>query len=330
MQAYRFLWILLTALPVLAADAWTERLDVSGDFRARYEVTDNDEGADRQRLRIRFRLQALWKLDDHFRVGARMVTGNPDDHRSTHQTLDDDFENFDFTLDRAWLDYRSGAYTARFGKFAHPFAATSIYDELFWDGDIQPEGISGSWRGDYLFAHGAYYVFDERGNDSDINALCAQLGGQTKKTLESSWALAYYAFGDQEDTLEQDYDLIDAQVAVAFPVAAGKLTCTAQWSNNTSSDVAEDTALAGGLAFSRDGFVKQCYAQYQRIENDAVLPHLVEDDFPSGRNFSGWVAGLKGGPWKKVECHLWVLTAKPLIGDGGTDVRWRFDLNMKI
>src|SRR3546814_10871465 len=76
-------------------------LDVSGDMRVRQEWNFVD-GRDRSRSAVRARLRATYKIDDHFAVGARIATGDPDDPNSTDVTLGNFVDDFQVSLDQAW------------------------------------------------------------------------------------------------------------------------------------------------------------------------------------------------------------------------------------
>src|SRR3546814_9282102 len=84
------------------------------------------------------RLRATYKIDDHFAVGARIATGDPDDPNSTDVTLGNFVDDFQVSLDQAWIRYTNGGLTAHAGKFAQQFQRT----DMLWDGDVSPQGVA--------------------------------------------------------------------------------------------------------------------------------------------------------------------------------------------
>ena len=329
--------LFLLSLAVSAAESTiAERLDVSGDFRTRYELTDyDDETRDRQRLRIRFRLQATWKIDQHWTVGVRGATGNPDDPRSSNQTLDGGFEKFDFSLDRAYVRFKKAGATAWFGKFAHPFKNFQAYPGMIWDGDIQPEGMAGKWEGDYFFTAASFYLLDEKSSDSDLRMLAGQVGGQSSGTIGSSWSVAYYDYSDLEgEVLNGDLmgpvQMIDAQTAISFPMGAFTGSCSIQYLYNADAPDSEDTGLVAGFMLKSKGRLKRAFFQVHDLEEHAVLPYTAQDDFIYDHFFEGWTAACDIGLWKNIQSRLWVLSSKSGVPGSSTIMRYRVDLNLRF
>jgi len=326
---YRIFMLSLIMTPVLASDSgWLEKLKVNGDFRGRYEVTDYDsDRKDRERFRIRLRVQAAWQVNESWQVGARLVTGNPDDAHSTHETLEG-FDEIDASLDRAFIQYHKNESRFVFGKFAHPFKTYSAYGELVWDGDVQPEGMAYEMIYDYFYAMVSYYILDERAEQSDINAVAVQAGGESDGSLQTSWGLSYYLYSDLEGNLPEEMALVDAQAAISFPLGKFKATAAVQYVLNTETQFDQDTAVAGSLALKTKGRLKKAYVQYQKVEEDSVLQITAQDDFLSPSNFEGWVIGAQVGLWKKMALHGWALSTEDIIGEPETDMRYRLDLNV--
>jgi hypothetical protein len=124
-------------------------LKIYGDFRFRYEVDLNRDGRpDRYRPRVRFRLGMDWQLTDELGLNTRIVTGDPDDPNSPHQTLGTVFNEFDSNWDRMHLTYKPKCVenlTALLGKFNNTFYTNPVYGELIWDQDIGADGAALSY-----------------------------------------------------------------------------------------------------------------------------------------------------------------------------------------
>jgi len=176
----------------------TEKLKVYGDLRLRSEIDANREDRDdpRFRERIRFRLGAEYKIyEDQLIVGARLRTGDSSDPRSPYVNLENDFENFEFSLDRVYLKYNPSFYkslTFYGGKFGLPFKTKAVYNELVWDQDVQPEGFAAIYNSKYngvideaYLTVGEYFI--DRLEDDYTWATYAQV--LITKSFENDWKL---------------------------------------------------------------------------------------------------------------------------------------------
>ena len=114
----------------------------SGDFRLRAEPTFGgpvDRSQDRFRERIRLRFNAEAKLNDQWKGGFSIASGDLNNPISTNQTLNQYGTRKPIAIDRAYATYTPSwfkALTLTGGKFAYPWFNT----ELVWDKDLNPEG----------------------------------------------------------------------------------------------------------------------------------------------------------------------------------------------
>lgn len=211
-----------------AKKSWTERLQLWGDARLRYEgfVYDKDAFGDyhdnRGRFRYRLRLDGKGEINDHVDAFFRLATG--DDNRSTNQTLGGDQADFDpdgIFVDLAYLTLtpwadgalprgESGYLGVDLGKVKNPyFWSKSISpDYLLWDRDITLEG--GNLRTDWdvartvnLFLNGGYYVDKENSSGGDPGLMAAQLGTHVAALdwLQVGGRVSYYGF----TTVDEDF-----------------------------------------------------------------------------------------------------------------------------
>lgn len=115
-------------------------LRFNGDFRVRYEYTTRGNGAPSlDREVVRFRLGMSYPLRPDLVVRARLATGDPDDPNSTDVTLGSFVNDFAFSLDLASVELNRPRWGLAAGKFLNPLLST----ELVWDGDVNPQGVSG-------------------------------------------------------------------------------------------------------------------------------------------------------------------------------------------
>jgi Putative porin len=98
---------------------------------------------DRRLLRMRVRLGLDLRVSDDLTMGLRLATGNDSNPVSTNQTLGNDFNKYNFLLDRAFVRYTPlSTLTATLGRAPNPFA-TGV--ELVWDRDLSFDGLSLQW-----------------------------------------------------------------------------------------------------------------------------------------------------------------------------------------
>ena len=129
-------------------------LSFAGDIRYRNESFDVQYvDRDRNRDRVRARFNANFRVNDTVTGRIGIATGGPDP-RSSNQTLTDQNSRKDFELDMAYLTWAPNAkWRITGGKQPYSFTRTG---SLFYDGDVNPEGISVNYATGNFFA-GAFY-----------------------------------------------------------------------------------------------------------------------------------------------------------------------------
>jgi len=172
-------WGMPNALP-----EWIKRFKLSGDIRLRsqhefmaddntalsyfdYQSINNNGGVtnagldgfynsteDRQRFRERVRLGVDVNITEGLKAGVRLATGNQRDPVSTNQTLGNTGNKYDFTVDRAYLQYdavnddKFKWLTLSGGRIKNPWytggGEFSGGSEVVWDTDLSFEGFSGT------------------------------------------------------------------------------------------------------------------------------------------------------------------------------------------
>jgi hypothetical protein len=183
-------------------EGFLSRIDWSGDMRLRYESFwfDDDKVEDKDnrfRGRYRLRIKGVVPINDLFTAGFRVTSGNPDDNRSTNETLGSgsDFSNDPFSIDQAYLQFKapsawlgestSSKLTA--GKVSNPFRWKNGKDYMLWDSDITPEGGGLQFRYQPaemwdLYLNSGYYVADENSSSKDPAVVGVQGGFDVNPT----------------------------------------------------------------------------------------------------------------------------------------------------
>ena len=348
-----------------------DNLDVYGDVRLRHETDNNaDSRPTRNRERVRFRLGAIYNLSDELVFGARMLTGNEEDPRSSHQNLGNTFNSFDISLDRLYVTYRPEKVPDLWitaGKFAHPFRSNPVYGELVWDADVQPEGISAGYtlateemkvfdRVD--FAIGEYLILQQNELD-EASAFVVQVSGEKALTsnLDLLTIISWYRYSDltpdgglafrlknsgnaiRGDEFLSRFSILNPIVAMTYKGLPKPLTFSGEYIFNTRAARNDGEGWALGLSYGETRKAKdwRAYYQYQYIERDAVMSALSQDDFTLATNFQGHVMGVQYQFTDVVGINVWTLFSERLSSDSffsanGGDDQWRFriDLNIKF
>jgi type II secretory pathway component PulJ len=158
-------------------------ISFAGDVRYRNESFDVElVDSNRVRDRIRARLNATVRVNDTIRGVLGLATGGPDP-RSSNQTLTDTSSRKDFELDLGYVEWQPNAqWRVTAGKQRYAWTRTP---SLFFDGDINPEGIAVNYTQGNFFAAGYYHWLSERalsfsnvttGAPADSMVYGAQLG----------------------------------------------------------------------------------------------------------------------------------------------------------
>ena len=135
----------------------------NGDLRYRHEQIRDDtlnasgvRDADRYRDRIRARLNAQVQVTEAVNIGIGFATSEGGDPRSSNQTLGDVFSRKSVNLDLAYFDWSFADWGHLVGgKMKQPFFKPG--QSLFWDGDVNPEGLALTFERGVLFGSAYSY-----------------------------------------------------------------------------------------------------------------------------------------------------------------------------
>ncbi len=159
------------------------RLSFAGDIRYRNESFDVQYvDRNRNRDRVRARLNANYRVNDTITGVIGIATGGTDP-RSSNQTLTDQNSRKDFELDLAYVTWAPNADTRiTAGKQRYAWTRSP---SLFFDGDVNPEGIAFNYSKGNFFGAVFYDWLAERalsfsnvttGTNTDSVMYGAQLG----------------------------------------------------------------------------------------------------------------------------------------------------------
>lgn len=286
------------------------RLAISGDLRLRQEFNWGDrDGQDRSRNALRARLAARYALSDRIELGARLVTGNPDDPNSADVTLSDFADDFEVNLDQAFAKATFGPVGIIAGKFPNIVRRT----DLLWDGDVNPQGLGIAYDaaiapGLKLAARGLYFIVDEnvagRGGAmiGGQGGLVWNAGSQWSVDLSGAfydYDLDYLAGADAGDFRSNrltaggrylsDFDLTEALLKVGYGGLGPRwpVSATFDYVNNLGAADGQDTAYQGEIALGRTGHAGDLRLNYgyASTDVDAVLAAFAQDNIPLGSGY---------------------------------------------
>jgi len=249
-------------------------LSFAGDFRYRYEFFDVQYvDRDRERDRIRARFNANFRVNDTITGALALSTGN-DDPRSGNQTLDGQNSRKPFALDLAYVTWApTASLKITGGKQRYSWTRTGA---LFYDNDVNPEGLSINYATGNFFAGTFYDWLQERalsfgnvttGTNTDGIMFGAQVGYRipisdaVKLTLAGTYTnydgVQGYApffggssFGNTTTTvgcsrtlaagtacLASDFDVIEGSADLTASVGGKPLRFFIDYAQNTAAEV---------------------------------------------------------------------------------------------
>ncbi len=285
--------------------------DVSGDFRLRYESnSSNGPTPAWDRGVLRARLAAGFKPSDSIKLGARLVTGDLGNPRSSDTSISNFANDLEVSLDQVYVSYQNQSLFLTGGKFAKPFSST----ELVWDGDVNPQGMGGHI--DFLETDtwssrisGIYFLIDENNLGGDSNMLGAQLSASLRQM--DDWSLSVHAsYFDYElgplgpsaasnargnnlapdgATYLSDFELFNISSSVRYTGIDDRWPVKFVWDyvRNLGAAVPADTGYGFDLfvgRLNRPGDLQLRYG-YSQAETDAVLGLFSNDNIVYPTNY---------------------------------------------
>jgi cell division protein FtsB len=330
---------------------WAGKVAITGDMRYRYEMISDEtlssgvQTADRYRDRVRARLNATVKATDNITVGIGMATTEGGDPRSSNQSLTGVFSRKSLDLDTAYFDWKFATWGNLIGgKMKQPFVKPG--QSLFWDNDINPEGLAVNFASGMFFGTAYNYWINEvsgaentRTSDTMLHGL--QVGTRLPIGAGNLMLAAhYYDLSSGEGrapfyngnpngnttvgvgtpvtaVLANDFEVIN--VSAEFSTLLGQLPLQI-WADAAQNQDPDDldTAWSVGALFGKAGSYRTWEAglAYQVIEKDALFAQLIDSDFAGGVSDSeGWVLRAGYAPVRN-----WVLNATYFLNKRNRDV----------
>ncbi|MBP8604728.1 MAG: putative porin [Phycisphaerae bacterium] len=303
-----------------AVPQWLEKMQIFGDFRYRYEWTDDaSKTADRNRNRIQTRIGLTNAVNEEFSYGFRLASGNSEaplgegSPTSNNQDLDNAFSSKNIWLDLAYVDYHPagiGGLNIYAGKIKNPYYMVGNSDLMF-DTDITPEGIAGVYSTSVsstikVFGTVGGYWLEERQTEADSSLWAVQAGttwqfGHSDEYLTAGGG--YYDFGNVKGReglganssqfygnkaiggyYVSDFDIIQGFAEIGVPMGSLPLRVFGDLAHNTGAESGQNNAWLAGASIGKaaqKGTWSFAY-NYRDIEADALLGVLTEATFGGG------------------------------------------------
>jgi hypothetical protein len=297
-----------------------------GDIRYRYQselidksTTTDENSRDRHRTRVRFGVTP-W-INEELSAGFQLATGS-DETTSRNETYDDMFLPDNVYLNEAYIDYHpmflNGDVNLILGKRENK-KTFIVLDDLVWDGDVTPEGITLQYgkddngkEMDGLSAFLGYYFLDENGGEGDPYLVAA--GTSYKGSVSDLGYVigaSYYDFVNVESMsydpagtsfvplkttatsfVNRDFNNVEVFGSLSGKVSSLPWKLYGQYAFNTTENSAahsaidddERDALLLGLKLgkAKNPGSLEGSAEYVRIEEDAVS-YFTDSDRCNGK-----------------------------------------------
>jgi len=299
------------------------KLTLSGTVRARIEtdVRENTGGAANQsriRPRLRLRLGGAYQANENWSLGFRLASGS-NSLNSPHQTLGliGSADNSSFGLDRAYIKYKNGDLSLWAGKNSMNLWTQT---EVFWDGDIQPEGV------------GVTYKFDPATFNAGYFQITSPAWGTTNNDvyLATAQAVVVGAVGDAKlkggvsyagliNTGAQATGWVNSEAGYTVSLQAkmgafqlgGEFFQGSHSTENTGFTAQGRYKIGGGLGLRVYYYDIEAYA----LPADGLFS---QDNFPSANanavNFQGWrfQVDYKVAKYVSMDLRVYTLKAKTI------------------
>lgn len=322
---------------------WVPNFNFKGDLRYRNETIDQQYAVVRNRDRIRVRAGFVAKVNDTISTELQLASAESGDPRSSNQTLTGENTRKPIYIDLAYAEWKPHAdwkFTA--GKMKYPWVRPG--QSIFFDGDINPEGLAVNFSHGPFFASSFYNQLEERSAVGESTLFGGQLGwkqpvGAATVTVGASYfdfnsvqhRNPFYAgssngnttttvgcFPGQSPCLLNDYNLVEGFAEYSVPVAGRPLSLYADYIKNTAALNNHDTAYGAGIQYGRASNPRtwEIGYFYQKQEKDSVNAQFLDSDYAGG-NSDG-----KGGVFKAgyAFARNWTLNLTYFLNKTNIDV----------
>ncbi|HEY0940769.1 MAG TPA: putative porin [Steroidobacter sp.] len=338
--------------PAAKEPEWANRVTVKGDLRYRHQRTDDESaGATREEDLLRARLSVQAKVNDRMVATVGVATSSsPGNPRGANVQLDGAFSRKSLYLDLAYFDwsFADGAHLIG-GKMKVPFERPG--QSLFWDNDVNPEGLAVTYRAGSLFGSAWSFWVEENvqagtatptATRADTRMYGLQLGnrfdiGSNRLTVAASYYDLASAQGRRPfyngaangnsltatGGLAYDFQVVGLMAEYSTRIGSVPLQVWGDFAKNLEARF--DTAFAVGTVVGKASNPGswETGLMYQILEKDALFAQHIDSDFGGGlSDADGWVLRMGYAPLQN-----WVLNATYFKTDNNRDVGAGYDFD---
>jgi hypothetical protein len=336
--------------PAVKAADWPNRITIKGDARYRHQQTDDESAsATREEDLLRARLSVEGKVNDRITAAIGVATSSaPGNPRGANVQLDGAFSRKSLYLDLAYVDWNIGGDAHLIaGKMKTPFARPG--QSLFWDNDINPEGLAVTYSAGSLFGSAWSYWIEENAQtgtasttatSTDTKMYGLQLGnrfdiGSNNLTVAASYYDLAAAVGRRPfyngasngnsltatGGLAYDFQVLGLMAEYNTRLGAMPLQVWTDFAKNLDAEF--DTAFTMGTLIGKasNPGTWELGLAYQLLEKDALFAQHIDSDFGGGlSDAEGWVLRTGYAPLRN-----WVLNATYFRNANNREVGTEYD-----
>jgi hypothetical protein len=296
--------------------SWVPNFTWKGDFRYRNENIEQQYNTDRNRDRIRVRAGFVAKVNDTVKTEIGLSTSegttviaDGGDPRSSNQTLTNGNSRKAVYIDLAYAEWQPHAdwrFTA--GKMKYPWVRAG--QSVFFDGDVNPEGLAVNFAHGDFFGSTFYNILEERSTSGESTMTGMQAGwkpllGPGRLTLGASYfdahsvqnrAPSYSAangnttkntgcIGGGTGCLANDYNLMEVFAEYGFTSIGGRpLSLYVDYVKNDKAINSLDTAYSAGVLYGKasDPRTWEIGFYYAQVEKDGLYGEYIDSDWGAG------------------------------------------------
>lgn len=336
----------------------TGDLVFKGDLRYRHEYIKQEGTVQRDRQRLRARMNMIATVDKKVNFIFALASGSSDDPISSNQDMTGGFSDKPIWIDQIYFDWTTpvNGLKVQGGKMKNPFLTVGR-NQLIWDHDLNPEGLAFQYIKTVLpvdvFANGSFFWVQERAADKDSYLAGGQagvnkvgsfgditLGGSYFDYVHGKGYATFYdaakSFGNSVDAKKlylYDYQLGEVFGEINLTNFPLPVSIQGDYVTNMAKEVKKNKGYYIGASLGKTTIpgTWDIKAGYRYLEKDAVLAAFNDSDFADGgTDNKGFVFNADYQTAKNITLNLtWFKNSKGLTH--GVDYnRAQIDANLKF
>lgn len=306
-----FFFLLASSIFCQQDSVVAKKLSFTGDFRFRIEhdwdsmSSNGSKRDDRSRLRYRLRFGLKYQLDPSSSFGARLRSGNINDQQGPHVTIgggNGEFSLVKIGFEKLYYRYEAKKWSGWIGK--NDFPGQKL-NELFWNDNVFPEGVSLSYKFiegatngiNKARLHAAHFIIRSNnqtfGNDSYLQMAQLDLKGWNNRLSFFPGIYLFRNLGnlpDGQETFSMDYSIVhlgaEAALSNTLPIKLG-----VEFYNNLENYAQQDSIPSAFRNQKQGVVVSAKYGQlkekgdwtlqlyYANLQKYSIVDYFAQNDW---------------------------------------------------